>query len=77
MSTKTTLAEQRAEVGREIGLRRGVYPKFVQDGKLSQALADRQIACMEDAYATLKWLEANMDWIKAEARKRTKAEVNQ
>lgn len=70
MTAKTTLAEQRAEVGREIGLRRNVYPKWVAGGKLSQALADRQIACLEGAYETLKWLEANMEWIKAEAKRR-------
>jgi len=65
MATKTSLAEQRAEVGREIGLRRGVYPKWVASGKLSQALADRQIACLEGAYETLKWLEKNEARIKA------------
>jgi hypothetical protein len=67
---KATLAEQRAEIGRELGIRRNVYPKWVTDGRLSQALADRQIDCMDAAYETLKWLEGNMDWIKAAAKER-------
>lgn len=61
---KITLGEQVAEIGRELGLRRGVYPKWVADGKLSQALADRQIECMDAAYKTLKWLHANEQKIK-------------
>lgn len=54
---RVTLAEQIAEVGREIGLRRRVYPERVRAGELSQTLADRQIACMEAAHATLKIIE--------------------
>lgn len=65
MTAKATLAEQIAEVGRELGLRRGVYPKWIEAGKLSQALADRQIACLDAAYRTLKWLESNEAEIKA------------
>jgi hypothetical protein len=65
VTTRVILAEQIAEVGRELGLRRNVYPKWIAAGKLSQALADRQIACMEAAYETLKWLGKNEDRIKA------------
>jgi hypothetical protein len=57
MTTRVILAEQIAEVGREIGLRRNVYPKWIESGKLSQALADRQIACLEATLNTLKWLQ--------------------
>ena len=35
-----TLDEQIASVGREIGLRKAVYPRFVASGKLTQAKAD-------------------------------------
>jgi hypothetical protein len=55
--TKTVLGEQIAEIERELALRRAVYPKWVQAGKLNQALADRQVACMEGALRTLRWLE--------------------
>lgn len=44
-------------VGREIGMRRGVYPKWVEAGRKTQAEADAEIAAMEAAYATLKWVE--------------------
>ena len=76
MSAKASLAEQRAEIGGVLGIRRNVYPKWVAGGRLSQALADRQIDCMDAAYETLKWLEANMDWIKVEAKRRMEAELS-
>lgn len=71
MTVRASLAEQIAEVGRELGLRKGVYPKWVESGKLSQALADRQITCMEAAYATLKWVQKHEDAIKAAAARAT------
>ena len=43
----STAAEKLAEVKREIRERQWVYPKQVEAGKLSQALADRRIAIME------------------------------
>lgn len=68
---KLSLSEQIAEVGREIGMRKGVYPKWVASGKLTQAVADRQIACMEAAYATLKWLLAHETQIKHMLKEQT------
>lgn len=50
------LSEQIREVGREVGLRRNVYPRWVAQKRLTQADADRQIANMEAAYQTLKQL---------------------
>lgn len=38
-------------------MRRGVYPKWVEQGRKTQAEADAEIAAMEAAYATLKWVE--------------------
>ena len=32
---------------RELAMRRGVYPKFVRSGRMTQAQADREIAMME------------------------------
>ena len=55
--SKVTLAQQIAEVGREIGLRRNVYPGFVARGKFDKGEADEHIRRMEAALATLKWLE--------------------
>ena len=48
------LRAQLAEVEREIALRRRVYPRWVQIGRLSQAAADRQIAVMEAVLATAR-----------------------
>lgn len=51
-----TLQEEIAELEREIGLRRRVYPNFVRSGRLKQAKADRQIAVMESAIRRLTTL---------------------
>ena len=44
-------------VGREIGLRKAVYPKFVASKRLTQIKMDYEIAAMEAVYATLKALK--------------------
>ena len=44
------------EVGREIGIRRNVYAKWVKAGRLTQTQSDLQIRNMEFAYAFLKGL---------------------
>lgn len=54
-----SLADQIKDVGREIGMRKAVYPKWIVSGKMSQDTADKQLAAMSEVYATLKWLEAN------------------
>ena len=41
-----TFREKLAEVKREIALRKNVYPKFVESGRLSQEEADRHISVM-------------------------------
>lgn len=52
-----SIADQIKSVGREIGMRRNVYPKWVAQGRMTQADADAEIAAMEAAYATLKWVD--------------------
>jgi hypothetical protein len=52
------LAEQIACLEREIVLRRRLYPSWVRAHRLSQPKADREIACMEAALASLRRLEA-------------------
>jgi hypothetical protein len=69
--TKTVLAEQIAEVERELAMRAKVYPGWVVAGKLSQALADRQTACLAGALKTLQWLQSHETEIKDMLRKRT------
>ncbi len=45
-----------AEIGREVGLRRAVYPRFVKTGKMTQEDADRLIATLEDAARLIREL---------------------
>lgn len=42
-----TAAEKRAEIEREIVMRKRVYPRLVKDGRLSQADADHRLAVMK------------------------------
>jgi hypothetical protein len=47
---------------RELALRRSVYPKRVRDGRMKQAHADHEIACMEavvDDYRQGRVADAN------------------
>lgn len=66
---KHSIDAQIAEVGREIGLRRNVYPGFVSRGKMRQAEADMHIDVMEAAYATLKWIRDHEAEIREDLRK--------
>lgn len=49
-----TLAEQLDAVLRELAMRRNAYPRWVRDGKMTQAKADHEIACMEAVAATVQ-----------------------
>ena len=62
---KIPLEQQISEVGREIGLRRNVYPGMVARGKMRQGEADEHLARLEAAYTTLLWLRDNRSWILA------------
>lgn len=55
------LVEQIAEVRREIAMRERVYPRFVANGKLTQAKADRALATMRAVLMTLVNLESAND----------------
>lgn len=48
-----TLADQIAEVERELALRRRTYPKWILSGRLFEFDADRQMAVMEAVLTTL------------------------
>lgn len=47
--------------GRELGIRRTVYPKFIASGRMKQDEADREIARMDAIYATLKALKSSQE----------------
>lgn len=52
-----TLDEQIASVEREIVMRARVYPAWVRSGRMSQAKADHERACMEQVLTTLQGLK--------------------
>lgn len=52
--SKITLNEMVQCVGREVGLRKNVYPGMIARGKISMAKADREVAVMEAIYEYLK-----------------------
>ncbi len=54
-----SLADQIEEVERELRYRYGVYAKRVDDGKMTRAQADRQIALMRNVRDTLRMIAAH------------------
>ncbi len=52
-----TLEAQVACVRRELALRKGVYPKWVQSGRMKPEEADHQINCMQAVHDTLIGLQ--------------------
>lgn len=61
-----SLADQIKEAGRELGMRRATYSKWVKGRRMSQAEADQRIAGMDAIYATLKKLQTNPTAIASE-----------
>lgn len=59
--TPIPLKDQIACVGRELGMRKGTYPKWVASGRMTQAEADKELSRMDAVYRTLKWLEARRE----------------
>lgn len=68
-----TLAEQIIEVEKTVRDRARQYPDLVARGRLRQETADAKLAALRAVQSTLTWLEANHDWIKAEAASRRRA----
>ncbi len=52
-----SITDQIKSIGRELGMRKAAYPGMVARQKIDQSTADREIAAMDAAYATLKWVE--------------------
>jgi hypothetical protein len=57
MGVTFTLRELVECAEREVRLRRRVYPNRIETGRMSPALAERQIAMMEEIAARLRVLE--------------------
>jgi len=49
-----TIEEQIAAARREASMRRRVYPRWIEAGRMTQSKADHEIACMEAIVASLE-----------------------
>jgi cbb3-type cytochrome oxidase cytochrome c subunit len=67
---RVSLTSQIAEVQRELKMRADVYPRQVAARRMRQAEADLHVAHMRAVLATLKWLQANEDAIRAHIENR-------
>lgn len=56
---KISLASQIAEIDREIGQRKLVYPRMVANRSMRQSIADLQMAHLQAVRDTLTWLKEN------------------
>ena len=62
---KNTVKEQITKwkncVGRELGVRKNVYPKWVNNGRMTQKKADEEINTMREIYEYFKELESQCE----------------
>jgi len=49
-----TIDQQIAEVKREIGMRERVYPRFIEQKRITQAQADERITILQSVLETLE-----------------------
>lgn len=64
MSEPIPIADQAAEAQREVDFRVRVYPNMVMTGRMKQADADRHLARMRAATATLKLMMVHADGLR-------------
>lgn len=57
---KEQVTKWRNCVGRELGMRKGVYPKWVNSGRMTQEKADDEINTMSEIYEYFKKLECEV-----------------
>lgn len=50
----TTITRQVACIRRELAVRYRVYPTLVAQGRMTQAMASEELACMQDILASLE-----------------------
>ena len=60
------MAEQISEVERELAIRKNVYPKWIQSGRLAKTTAERSMARLTAALASLRTLGQFGKVVKAE-----------
>lgn len=59
------LADQIAEIRRELALRQKVYARWLDSGRMQQWQADKFTGAMQGVLATLLWLQQNEKEIRA------------
>lgn len=59
VSVRVTLANEVAEIERELKMRERVFPNWVKNGKMTQAQAEHRIACTVATLERLKLLLHN------------------
>lgn len=65
MTAPIPIADQIAEVERELGYRDRVYPGWVLSGRMTQDRASFHVARLRAAAATLRAIQANADGLRA------------
>lgn len=55
---QSSLEQMIQEAVREYEMRRKHYPRFVEQGKLSQIAASQQLMLQQDIVKTLRWLQS-------------------
>jgi hypothetical protein len=66
------LSQQIAEVRRELGKRKTVYPRLIAKGSMRRGEAEHATVAMQSVLKTLEWLQVNEPEIRA-AMQREKA----
>lgn len=59
LKARVTVQEARREVGRELGMRRKVYRRWVESGRMGQQDANHRRLAMAAAYALLGELDGD------------------
>ena len=58
---KYTIDDQIKEISREIGMRRSVYPRQIELGKMSKSKANEKIAIMESVLDRLQKIKGKVE----------------
>lgn len=54
MTDVITAADMLRCAERELKMRKGVYPRWIENGRISEGAAAHQLACMEEIVKTLR-----------------------
>ena len=60
-ATKEQITKWKNCVGRELGVRKNVYPKWINNGRMTKSKADEEINTMREIYEYFKELESQCE----------------